>query len=138
MLWATTSVSLSKPLEVYAVDNCDATSTCTNTQTGVDNTQTNDCTTFSTCENEAIGDGNIQSNRCDSAAGSEFFPGCDNFIEGNDNSQSKNCTDFSLAVTLYWVIAIVKVLTVPLLQGASSFLRAQIRQEVIRISEYNL
>jgi hypothetical protein len=40
---------------VYAVDNCDATSTCTNTQTGIDNSQFNECTNLSTCLNDATG-----------------------------------------------------------------------------------
>ena len=33
------------------------TSTCTNTQTGIDNSQTNDSTNFSTCINDGRGAG---------------------------------------------------------------------------------
>ncbi len=50
---------------VYAVDNCDATSTCENIERGIGNIQNNNCTDFSTCKNEANGDENIQINRCD-------------------------------------------------------------------------
>lgn len=71
----------------YAADNCDFTSTCTNTQTGIDNSQTNDCTNFSTCINDGRGAGNTQSNLCDSVSVS----GCSNFANGDTNNQIINC-----------------------------------------------
>lgn len=105
---------------VYAVDNCDATSTCLNVDTGIGNTQTNECTNFSicfngmtsrgivqrsiqtnectdlsTCSNAITGsrsNDNIQTNRCDSAPGLGFIDGCTNFATGNDNTQINSCT----------------------------------------------
>ena len=72
----------------YAADNCDLTSTCTNIQTGIDNSQTNDCTNFSTCVNEANGNDNTQTNRCDTIEAES----CSNRVApfaggGNDNNQ---------------------------------------------------
>jgi hypothetical protein len=54
MLMATTS-SLSNTFQVYAEDNCDTTSTCTNTP-GSD-TQRNNCNRSSICANEEVGGG---------------------------------------------------------------------------------
>ena len=68
------SMMLEQP--VYAVDDCDATSTCSNGPgTGIGNIQTNECTDSSTCSNFAVGDGNTQTNSCDSASGTEVFSG---------------------------------------------------------------
>ena len=65
----------------FAVDTCDSSFNCTNTQTGIDNTQTNDCTDFSSCGNIALSDTNTQSNRCDSAIGASLFgAGCSNAL----------------------------------------------------------
>jgi hypothetical protein len=56
----------------YAVDNCDATSTCENEPgTGTGNSQTNTCTDFSTCSNGVFGD------------------------DSDRNTQTNGCTDFS-------------------------------------------
>jgi len=66
MLMAATSTSISKPLEVYAADNCDGTSTCTNDPgLGNDNSQTNNCIDSSSCQNFVVtGDTNTQQNDC--------------------------------------------------------------------------
>ena len=77
----------------YAADNCDPTSTCTNIQTGIDNSQTNDCTNFSTCVNEANGNDNTQTNRCDTIEAES----CSNRVApfaggGNDNNQITDCS----------------------------------------------
>ncbi len=66
---------------------CDLTYTCTNIQTGIDNSQTNDCTNFSTCVNEANGNDNSQTNRCASSNRVTLFAG-----EGNDNNQITDCS----------------------------------------------
>jgi hypothetical protein len=88
MLLATTSHRLSNTFEVYAVDNCDAISTCTNVPgTGTGNTQTNYCTDFSDCRNEITGNDNIQKNECNSVPS----PGCFNVATGDGNKQSNNC-----------------------------------------------
>jgi len=71
----------------YAVDNCDATSTCTNFQSQPGNSQTNNCINSSNCRNAANGNDNTQINRCDSVR--EF--GCSNFLIGEGNSQINNC-----------------------------------------------
>jgi hypothetical protein len=68
MLLATPAIGNSNKFEAYAVDKCDATSTCTNIQTGTGNTQNNNCTNLSTCQNEANRDANTQTNRCDSSS----------------------------------------------------------------------
>ena len=71
---------------VYAVDNCDATSTCTNFQSQPGNRQTNNCKNSSNCGNIANGNDNTQTNRCDSVP-----QRCSNFLIGEGNSQSNNC-----------------------------------------------
>jgi len=91
MAYATTNGFIM--FEVYAIDNCDATSTCTNLETGTGNTQTNNCTDFSTCQNEAIGDENAQTNNCDSSPGGEFLFGCLNSAIGDRNNQRSACAN---------------------------------------------
>ena len=51
MLIATTSNGVSDKFEVKAADNCDATSTCQNTDLGGSN-QNNNCVNSSRCVNE--------------------------------------------------------------------------------------
>ena len=53
LLVSTVTVANSMLLEqyVYAIDNCDPTSTCTNTQAGTGNSQENNCIKSSTCSN---------------------------------------------------------------------------------------
>ena len=75
---------------VYAADNCDATSTCTNNQAGTGNSQENNCINSSTCANEATGNRNTQSNRCDSVR-TQGQVGCINIAEGDRNIQSNAC-----------------------------------------------
>lgn len=87
--FATTSNLVSSEREVFAVDNCDATSTCNNVDTGTGNSQTNNCTNFSDCSNEASGNNQIQTNRCDSV------PGCFNTGVANDMRQSIQCRNVS-------------------------------------------
>jgi len=77
----------------FAVDACDSSSNCTNTQTGIDNTQTNNCTDSSTCSNNAQGDSNTQINACAKAPSTEFVGGCENIAVGNDNNIMNNCTE---------------------------------------------
>src|SRR6185312_13270639 len=85
----------------FAADNCDSSSNCTNAQTGIDNTQTNDCTNFSLCQNGALGDGNTQANRCDSAVETLIGGGCTNFAEvGDGNTQTNDCTSTSSCVNV--------------------------------------
>lgn len=84
---------LASEQSAYAVDNCDSSSNCTNTQKGIDNAQTNNCRDSSTCSNIALGDRNTQTNRCKSAAGTEFVGGWDTIAGGNDNTLTINCTD---------------------------------------------
>lgn len=80
--------------EVYAADNCDATSTCTNVDIGTDNTQINNCIDSTTCDNSANGDRNTQTNECASVG----TPGCFNTADPlfapttDDNIQSNDCT----------------------------------------------
>lgn len=78
---------------VHAADNCDATSTCQNTQTGTGNNQENNCTDSSTCKNDATGDRNTQLNRCESSPGVELTFGCFNGAIGNDNAQKITCNE---------------------------------------------
>ena len=92
-LMATTS-TLSSTFKVYAADNCDATSTCTNTQAGIGNTQNNDCYRNSKCENFVDVDGNFnrQNNNC------LRTEQCANAVEiapdtGSLNSQDVNCVN---------------------------------------------
>ena len=68
LLVSTVTVANSMLLEqyVYAIDNCDPTSTCTNTQAGTGNSQENNCIKSSTCSNAATGNENKQNNSCES------------------------------------------------------------------------
>ena len=75
----------------FAVDNCDSSSNCTNTQTGIDNTQTNDCTNFSTCRMMQPGMTIRRPTVVIQFTGTEFSPGCENVAEGNGNSQTNTC-----------------------------------------------
>lgn len=85
MLLSTTSNGVSDTFEVYAADNCDASSTCTNTP-GL-STQRNDCSRNSECINQADLQPNTQNNNC---AGSR----CENYnviIAGTSNTQKIDC-----------------------------------------------
>ena len=71
LLVSTVAIANSMMFEqsVYAVDNCDATSTCYNDPgTGTGNTQINDCANFSDCANLIFDDSgrNTQTNDCTS------------------------------------------------------------------------
>lgn len=82
MLVSATSNGLSNTFQVYAEDNCDTTSTCTNTP-GSD-TQRNNCNRTSTCSNVASGNSNNQNNNCERSL-------CLTQAIGNLNSQNLNC-----------------------------------------------
>lgn len=86
MLMATTS-SLSINFKVYAADNCDATSTCTNVDNGISNDLNNDCRTNSNCVNTADGNSNTNSNNCRDNAN------CGNVAIGNLNNLNNICRD---------------------------------------------
>lgn len=75
----------------FAVDTCDSSSNCTNTQTGTGNSQTNDCTDLSICRNEANGNDNTQNNDCSSVPGIGDVPGCSNVASGDGNTQTNHC-----------------------------------------------
>jgi hypothetical protein len=83
-----TTVILSSILyiKVYAADNCDAESICTNT--GIGSTQSNNCTQTK-CTNE--GDGSIQNNKCTSIG---IGQGCNN--RGDGSIQNNVCSDSGL------------------------------------------
>jgi hypothetical protein len=88
-LLATTANGLSNTFQVYAADNCDAESICTNTGTGSD--QQNNCVD-SRCLNR--GDHSVQNNRCVHAKIERSF-GCSNI--GDRSIQNNNCiaTEFA-------------------------------------------
>ena len=92
LLVSTVTVANSILLEqyVYAIDNCDPTSTCTNTQTGTGNNQENNCIKSSTCSNAATGNENKQNNRCESVRPRGQI-GCINIGEGDGNTQKNDC-----------------------------------------------
>jgi hypothetical protein len=69
----------------FAVDNCDPSSTCTNVDNGVGNTQSNNCTDSSTCENDVTGNDNSQSSDC------THLTDCDNPAVGDNNIQNIKC-----------------------------------------------
>src|SRR6185436_20375187 len=81
MLMATTS-SLSSMFKVYAANNCDDTSRCTN-DPGSD-TQLNNCTRRSTCINADFGSLNTQNNNCSASF-------CSTAAFGTSNTQNLNC-----------------------------------------------
>ena len=78
-------VPLSNMFNVYAADNCDATSTCTSIDLGSLNSQTNNCRTNSDCINTAYGNSNSNTNNCSDSAS------CDNNAVGNLNILTSNC-----------------------------------------------
>lgn len=79
------------PHVAVAADNCDATSTCSNSDLGSGNSQNNNCSDFSTCTNSAVGSANSQSNECAKV-------GCSNDVnsffgfETNGNTQLNHCS----------------------------------------------
>ena len=91
MLTATTS-SLSSSFKVYAANNCDATSICTNNP-GSD-TQLNNCTRRSTCLNTDFASLNTQNNNCSDGS----F--CANNALGNSNTQNLNCARVNQCVNI--------------------------------------
>ena len=91
MLTATTS-SLSDSFKVYAANNCDASSICTNNP-GSD-TQLNNCTRLSTCLNNDFASLNTQNNNCSDGS----F--CANNALGNSNTQNLNCARVNQCVNI--------------------------------------
>ena len=85
MLVAVTSHGLTNTFNVYAADNCDATSTCNNTELLSPNNQNNNCRT-SICDNFANGFLNTQNNNCRGSS-------CFNFAQDTSNTQNTNCAD---------------------------------------------
>jgi hypothetical protein len=112
---------------VYATDNCDATSTCTDTQIGTGNSQTNNCTSFSDCTNEALGSTNIQTNGCDSA------PVCFNTATANDMRQSIQCRNASSCANFGGSDGLIQSIECTDVIGSCSnggFLRSNTNQEL--------
>ena len=106
MLVFSTSSALSNNFQVYAADNCDATSICNNTP-GLDtqinncnqnsfcdnfadgtNSQINNCNVGSACANSAIGTSNNLNINCNVSA-------CASDAEGDSNTQNAICTGSS-------------------------------------------
>jgi hypothetical protein len=86
VLLATSATGLSNTsLKVFAADNCDPTSTCTNSGSG--STQVNNCRE-SVCSNS--GDESTQNNNCVGIGTVGFGGGCSN--DGRESTQANQCT----------------------------------------------
>jgi hypothetical protein len=107
-LVGSTSISMSRPVEVYGADNCDATSFCTIIDEGDSNTQKTDCKDGSACLAVSVGDSNTQKINCKDGSGCAVGGGdsntqktnCDSSqcvatAEGDSNTQKTNCKDGS-------------------------------------------
>jgi len=92
MLMAITSNGISNTFEVYAANNCDSTSTCTNAGSTSDN-QNNNCNGRSTCANIGLGGSNTQNNNCTRTS----F--CFNGGSGG-STQNNNCADPSFCANI--------------------------------------